>query len=84
MKKALTTFVFALLTTASWAVNAYPKPITVTQKDGTRLTVIGYGDEHHHYYTTTDGALLFHQGKRFLHRPHRSRRNVDRNHLSGT
>lgn len=66
MKKALTTLVFALLTTTSWAVNAYPHPITVTQKDGTRLTVIGYGDEHHHYYTTTDGALLFHQGKDFF------------------
>ena len=66
MKKALTTLVFALLATTSWAVNAYPHPITVTQKDGTQLTVIGYGDEHHHYYTTTDGALLFHQGKDFF------------------
>ncbi|MGN1264167.1 MAG: M6 family metalloprotease domain-containing protein, partial [Prevotella sp.] len=40
------------------AVKAYPHPITVTQPDGTRLTVIQHGDESFHYATSSDGYLL--------------------------
>lgn len=37
------------------AVPAYPKPITVTQADGTPITVRVYGDERFNYTTTSDG-----------------------------
>jgi len=32
-----------------YAVKAYPFPITVTQPDGTSLTILLHGDEFHHY-----------------------------------
>ena len=56
----LIVFIFAALTT--WAVKAYTLPITVTQSDGTQLTVIGHGGSEFHWYTTTDGTLLVHVG----------------------
>lgn len=65
MKKTLTTLLLALIAITSQGVNVLPRPVTITQKDGTQLTVIGYGDEHFHYFTTTDGALLYHQGQDF-------------------
>lgn len=37
------------------AVPAYPKPFTVTQADGTTITVRVYGDERFNYTTTSDG-----------------------------
>lgn len=37
------------------AVPAYPRPITVTQVDGTPITVRVYGDERFNYTTTSDG-----------------------------
>lgn len=40
------------------AVKAYPRPIIVTQPDGTRVTVRIHGDESFHYVTTIDGFLL--------------------------
>lgn len=40
------------------AVKAYPYPITVTQPDGSRLTIIQHGDESFHYTTSSDGYLL--------------------------
>lgn len=45
------------------AVPVYPKPITVTQADGTTLTVRLYGDERFTYATTTDGYnIVNHKG----------------------
>lgn len=55
-----------LISTASWAVKAYPEPVVVTQSDGTQLTVIGYGDEDFHWFTTDDGVLLAQQGRDFF------------------
>lgn len=40
------------------AIKAYPRPITVTQPDGTKVTVRIHGDESFHYITTIDGFLL--------------------------
>ena len=40
------------------AVPAYPYPVTITQPDGTQLTVVMKGDEYHHYHTTADGYLI--------------------------
>lgn len=50
----LFSFLFAKLS----AVPAYPYPMTVTQPDGTSLTVILKGDEFHHYHTTSDNHLI--------------------------
>lgn len=44
------------------AAKAHPGPFTVTQSDGTQLTVIAHGDEYFHYHTTTDGVILFRDG----------------------
>lgn len=49
-----------------YAVQAYPFPITVSQPDGTSLTIRLHGDEFHHYQTTEDGYLLRENAKGFL------------------
>lgn len=41
-----------------WAVTATPYPFSVTQPDGTTITVRLHGDEYHAYYTTVDGTPL--------------------------
>ncbi|MBR2379287.1 MAG: M6 family metalloprotease domain-containing protein [Bacteroidaceae bacterium] len=40
------------------AIMANPNPITVTQPDGSLLTIRIYGDESFHYTTTIDGYLI--------------------------
>lgn len=52
----LTIGVMAML--RAWAVPAYPYPVTVTQPDGTTLTIQGHGDEHYHFTTTADGYTV--------------------------
>lgn len=47
-----------MLVESAFAVKAYPFPITVTQPDGSSVTILLHGDEFHHYKTTTDGYLL--------------------------
>ena len=49
-----------------YAVKAYPFPITVTQPDGTQLTIRLQGDEWHHFKTSEDGYLLKENTKGFL------------------
>jgi M6 family metalloprotease-like protein len=49
-----------------YAVKAYPHPFTVTQPDGTQLTIHLQGDEFHHYKTSEDGYLLKQNAKGFL------------------
>ena len=64
--KKIALFLFAMmLSTATWAVKAYPFPFTFTQADGTQLTVIGHGDADLHWFTTTDGVLLCRQNGGF-------------------
>jgi len=41
-----------------WSLPANPKPCTVTQRDGTEITVILRGDENFHYYTDMKGSPL--------------------------
>ena len=62
MKKLSLLIVFIFAALATWAVKAYTLPVTVTQSDGTQLTVIGHGGSEFHWYTTTDGTLLVHVG----------------------
>lgn len=67
LKLTLATLTFA---TASWlsasAVPAYPKPITVTQPDGTQVTILLKGDERTHWLETTDGYTLLRDQEGFL------------------
>lgn len=58
MKKIAVLLFAMMLSTATWAVKAYPFPFTFTQADGTQLTVIGHGDADLNWFTTTDGVLL--------------------------
>lgn len=46
------------LTQAAHAIMANPHPVTVTQPDGTELTIRLHGDESFHYTTTLDGFLI--------------------------
>ena len=66
MKKTILTICLMLCAISASAVKAYPEPITVTQPDGTQLTVIAHGDEDCHWFTTTDGVLLAHVGNHFF------------------
>ncbi len=63
---ALCFFLFQLSLTTVLAVKAYPYPITVTQPDGTQLTIRLQGDEFHDYKTTEDGYILKVNAKGFL------------------
>jgi len=63
MKKILSYIFITLLTTNQlFAVKAYPHPITVTQPDGTSITIKLHGDEHFKYNTTEDGYLIARDG----------------------
>lgn len=66
MKKSIVTLLLALLVRSAWGINAYPYPITVSQPDGTELTIISHGDEHYNYVTTADGALLVQKGRHYF------------------
>lgn len=66
MKKIVLFLIAALFSVTMFAAKALHRPTTITQSDGTKLTVIGYGDEHFHYYTTMDGVLLYHEGYDFF------------------
>jgi hypothetical protein len=42
----------------SYAIKAYPHPITITQADGSSLIIRLHGDEFFRYRTTEDGFLI--------------------------
>ena len=66
MKRILLTILSMMaLATASWAVKANPQPITVTQPDGTQVTVLLHGDEDFSWYTDLHGNLLQRVGNQF-------------------
>lgn len=58
--------VFQLTCYHVYAVKAYPFPVSVTQPDGKKLTILLRGDESHHHRTTEDGYLLKANAKGFL------------------
>ena len=62
MKKLLLMLCMVLTASAIRAGKADTRPVIVTQTDGSKLTVLGFGDEHHSWYTTTDGVILAHVG----------------------
>lgn len=66
MKRILLFFFIIAATLTAKASHVYPLPVTITQSDGTTLTVVGHGDEHLHWFTTTDGVLLCRVGTDFF------------------
>lgn len=63
---ALAVSLYQLISLPLYAVKAYSRPFTVTQPDGTQLTIRLQGDEFHHYRTSEDGYLLKANTKGFL------------------
>ena len=58
MKNVLLLLVMGLMCLNALAVPADPTPATVTQPDGTTLTIVLHGDEFFNYLTTTDGYTV--------------------------
>ncbi len=58
-------FVFFLILFKAEAVPAYPYPLTITQPDGTTLTVRLYGDESRKVRSTVDGYVIKKNDKGF-------------------
>ncbi len=59
MKRQFFSLFFILMAaTAMWAAPALRGPFTVTQADGTLLTVKQFGDEFFHWTETADGTLV--------------------------
>lgn len=56
--RALVTTLLLLVSLACQAVPAARRKSTVTQPDGTLLTVVTAGDEHAHYHVTEDGLMV--------------------------
>lgn len=62
MKRTVLMSALAFLCGSMWAAKAYNLPVTVKQTDGTRLTIVGCGDEHFNYLVTTDGVVVCQKG----------------------
>jgi len=69
-KNIILTFLIAIMSQLAvvnlYAVKAYPFPVTITQPDGTTVTVLLHGNEFHHFRTSDDGYLLKANAKGFL------------------
>lgn len=66
MKKFLLSITFALMGIASgFAAKAHTALTTITQSDGSQLTIRLHGDEHYSWYSTTDDVLLVQVGKNY-------------------
>ena len=58
MKKLGLFIVFSALVCSAWAVPARKTGVTVTQPDGSQITVYQHGDEHFHWTTNEKGEWL--------------------------
>lgn len=66
MRKIFLSLAMALAAfTTAQADKAWPYPITITQSDGTAITVRMHGDEHFFWYTDMDGNILERRGNDF-------------------
>ena len=66
MKKTILTLALALGLSSAWAAKAWDMPITITQPDGTTITVFQHGDEHFSWYTSLNGTILNRIGNTFI------------------
>ncbi len=57
---------------AARAVPAYPFPVTVTQPDGSTVTILLHGDENFHWITNESGDCLEPDGQGYLQKVSRS------------
>ncbi len=58
MRRTLCTYILLMISTLLLAIPAIRRPFTLTQPDGTTLTVMLRGDEHFHYYVNMSGQPL--------------------------
>ena len=58
MRNLLTLILVAIASFQAWAIPAHRGMVTLTQPDGTQLTVELIGDEFYHFYTTSDGYTV--------------------------
>mgnify|MGYP004572142539 FL=1 len=66
MKKILLSIAFALMGIASgFAAKAHTALTTITQSDGSQLTIRLHGDEHVSWYSTADDVLLVQVGSNY-------------------
>ena len=66
MKKILLSIAFALMGIASgFAAKAHTGLTTITQSDGSELTIRLHGDEHFSWYSTADDVLLVQVGSNY-------------------
>ena len=65
MKKTILTLAMAITMGSAWAAKAWNMPITITQPDGTTITVFQHGDEDFSWYTSLDGTILNRIGNTF-------------------
>jgi M6 family metalloprotease-like protein len=64
---ALAAAAFLAGATTGHAVNASPRPISVTQPDGTRITLRLKGDEFTHWFEAADGFAVVRDGQRYVY-----------------
>lgn len=59
MRLILSIFVILLASIQNlWAVRAYPYPITISEPNGAKVTILLHGNEFFHYATTLDGRVI--------------------------
>ena len=58
MKKIITLALICAISTATWAMPARRTSLTMTQPDGSQITVFQHGDEHFHWLTNDKGEWI--------------------------
>jgi immune inhibitor A len=58
MKKIITLALICAISTVTWAMPARRTSLTMTQPDGSQITVFQHGDEHFHWLTNDKGEWI--------------------------